>query len=176
MFFLIASVVVYSSFIQSAYSQVVSLRGQLASEQSNYQQLSQTIAQIKTLIDKFQSQSSDRSKISLILPTSKDPSYLLSQIVGLAQADGVVISSVGTQILPIQPSGSNIVKGIGQIKADVALSGSYASFKTFLKQMETNILILDVNNLKLSSSQQSGAGSVPTLSYNISLTSYYQSN
>ncbi len=174
MLFLIASVVVYSSFIQSAYSQVVLLRGQLASKQSNYQQLSQTISQIKSLIDKFQSQSADRSKISLILPLSKDPSYLLSQIIGLSQINGVSVSSVGTQILPIQPSQSNIIKGIGQIKADVALSGSYASFKAFLRQLETNILILDVSNLKLSSSQQSG--SAPTLNYNISLTSYYQSN
>lgn len=169
--FLVGSVVVYSSFIQDAYSQVVELRGTLASKQSTYDQLTQTFKQIQSLIAEFQNQGDVQKQASLILPKTRDASYIVSQIVGLAEANGITVSSISTQLLPIQPAKSKVIRNIGRIKADVNLTGSYAGFKAFARQLENNILILDATDIKIDITGQTGANA---LSYTLSITSYYQ--
>jgi Tfp pilus assembly protein PilO len=171
--FLVASVVVYSSFIQAAYDQVVNLRGELISKQTTYQQLTQTFNQIQSLITEFQNQGDVQRQTSLILPKDRDASYLVGQVVGLAEANGIAISSISTQILPIQPAKSKVIRNIGRIKADINLAGSYAGFKAFARQLENNILILDATDMKIDSTGQAGNGS---LNYTVSITSYYQTN
>lgn len=171
--FLVASVVVYSSLIQDAYSQVVTLRGTLISKQNTYQQLTQTFSQIQSLIAQFQNQGDVQKQASLILPKDRDPSYLIGQIVGLAEANGIAVASISTQIPPIQPSQSKVIENIGQIKANISLSGSYAGFKAFIRQLENNILILDMTDIKIDSAAQTGSA---VLSYTVSVTSYYQTS
>lgn len=171
--FLVASVVVYSSFIQSAYSQVVALRGELVSKQMTYQQLTETFNKIQSLITEFQNQGDVQRQTSLILPKSMDASYLVGQIVGLAEANGISVASISTQILPIQSAKSKVIRNIGRIKADINLTGSYAGFKAFIRQLENNILILDVTDVRIGSTGQSANAA---LSYSVSVTSYYQTN
>ena len=170
--FLIGSVVVYSSFIKNVYDEVVVLRGSLISKQDTYNQFSGTFNQVQALIADYQNKGDVQNKMSLILPKDRNVSYLVGQIVGLAEANGISISSLSTQILPVQPSQSKVIRNIGRIKAEVKLSGSYAGFKAFLRQLENNILILDVTDLKVDvTPAKTGAVS---LDYSISVTSYYQ--
>jgi Tfp pilus assembly protein PilO len=171
--FLVASVVVYSSFIQNAYSQVVALRGELVSKQTTYQQLTQTFNQIQSLINEFQNQGDVQRQASLILPKNKDASYLVGQVVGLAEANGIPVSSISTQILPVQPNKSKVISSIGKVKADVGFTGSYAGFKALIRQIENNILILDATDIKVDPTGLAGSN---LLSYKVSITSYYQTN
>jgi len=170
--FLIGSVVVYSSFIKNVYDEVVVLRGNLMSKQDTYNQFSGTFNQVQALIADYQNKGDVQNRMSLILPKDRDVSYPVSQIVGLAETNGILVSSLSTQILPVQPSQSKVIRNIGRIKAEVKLSGSYAGFKAFLRQLENNILILDATDLKVDiSSTKTG---IAPLDYSVSVTSYYQ--
>jgi Tfp pilus assembly protein PilO len=173
--FLIASVVVYSSYISSAYSSVLSLRGELVSKQDTYNQLNDTFTQTQSLFADFQNKADVQKQASLILPKDRNVSYLVGQIVGLADANGLVVSSIATQVLPIQPSASKVIRNIGRIKADVKISGSYAGFKSFIRQVENNLLILDDTDLSIQNSGQATSTSAG-LSYSLSITSYYQTS
>jgi Tfp pilus assembly protein PilO len=169
--FLIASVVVYSSFIKTAYDEVVNLRGTLISKQDTYSQFSSAFTQVQSLIADYQNKGDVQKKMSLILPKDRDVSYLVSQVAGLAEANGILVSALSTQILPVQPAQSKVIRNIGKIKADAKLSGSYAGFKAFLRQLENNILILDATDLKVDIGTVGGKTS---LDYSVSITSYYQ--
>ena len=170
--FLIGSVVVYSSYISSAYSDVLELRGSLASKQDTYKQLSDTFTQTQTLFADFQNQADAQKQASLILPKDRDVSYVVGQIIGLADANGLTVSSIATQVLPVQPSASKVIRNIGRIKADVKISGSYAGFKSFERQLENNLLILDNTDLRTDNPGQKAG--VTGLDYSLSITSYYQ--
>ena len=176
MVFLIASVVVYSSYISSAYSDVLTLRGTLASKQDTYKQLSDTFSQIQSLFADFQNQADIQKQASLILPTQRDVSYVVGQIVGLADANGLSVTSLATQVLPVQPSTSKVIMNIGRISVNVNVSGSYAGFKSFERQLGSNLLILDNTALNVDNpgQQKTGTSGTTGLNYSLAITSYYQ--
>lgn len=171
--FLIASVIVYSSYITAAYSDVLTLRGTLANKQDTYKQLNDTVNQTQSLFADFQNKTDIQQQASLILPKDRNVGYLVGQIVGLADANGLAVSSIATQILPVQASTSKVIRNIGRIKADVKISGSYAGFKSFIRQLENNMLILDNTDLRVDNTGTT-VGSTAGLTYSLSVTSYYQ--
>ena len=170
--FLLGSAFIYSSFITSAYQEVTQLRAQLITNTDTLNKYQKTLSQVKGLLNSLQNSADVQRQASLILPQSKDVSYLTNQLVGLSRVNGLDLESVATQVAPVQPSKSSIIKSIGRLKGDFRLSGSYAGFKAFLKQIENNILILDINDLKVEGSTK--AETVSGLKYSISITSYYQ--
>lgn len=170
--FIIGAVFVYSSLITASYADVSSLRSKLTSESDSLAKYQTTLGQISNLLNSLQNSGSVQSQASLILPQNKDISYMTNQIVGLSKLNGLSVNSFSTQVAPVQPSQYSIIKSIGQLKGDLKLSGSYSGIKSFLKQVENNILIMDVSDFKVDAGNKSGNSS--GLSYSVSLTSYYQ--
>jgi len=173
--FVIGAVVVYSTLIKKAYVDVSLLRGELASQTDILNKFQTTSEKVKALVADLQNASDAQRQVSLILPKSRDVAYLVSQIVGLAETNGLTVGSLSTQALPVQPSKQTIIRSVGRVKADIKVSGSYAGFKSFLRQIENNILLLDVSDFKVDPANKSGSIN-QTLDYSISITSYYQSD
>lgn len=166
------SAFLYSTFVKDAYQNITTLRSDLASKTDSFVKTQETITRVQSLLKSLQNASEVQKRASLILPNEKDPGYLINQITGLARVNGLELESLSTQVAPLQPSRSNIVRNVGRLKADLRLKGSYAGFKSFLKNLENNILILDVSDLRIEANQAKGESS--TLNYSLSITSYYQ--
>jgi Tfp pilus assembly protein PilO len=175
---IVGAAVFYSYFISPAYKEVLDLRGQVASQNEIYQKFQITFSKVQKLLADLENAPNVQKTVSLILPPYRDVGYFVGQISGLAEANGLEVVSLSTQVLPVQYGQNQVVNPIGRMKADVRLSGSYASFKSFLRQVQSNILLLDVSNIKVESSPGVvGAGgkiTPPTLTYNLTIVSYYQ--
>ncbi len=170
--FLLASVWVYSSLIRSSYQGASDLRVKYENQKDVLDKYQSTITKVKKLFDELNNSSEIKNQVSLVLPKEKDVAYLVAQINGLAKLNSLNVESISTSIAPLQPSKSKIVRSIGQMKADVKMSGSYGGFKAFIDQMQNNVLILDIADIKIDSPAKTEQ---QLLNYTLSIRSYYQS-
>ncbi|MBP6855948.1 MAG: type 4a pilus biogenesis protein PilO [Candidatus Pacebacteria bacterium] len=170
--FLIASVFAYSLLVRGSYATIQGLRSDLASVQDKLEKYQSTNEKIKQLQAQFQNAGDVQQKVSLVIPRQKDVGYFTNQIVELARINGLSLQTINTAIVPIQQSvGATVIKPLGKIKADVTIVGSYASFKAFLNQIENNVLVMDITDLKVEGTTLANA---TTLTFTLSLISYYQ--
>ena len=107
-----------------------------------------------------------------MFPKNKDVSLIAGQIIAIAKVNGLSLDTITTQLAPTQASESSAIKNIGRVKTQATLYGSYAGFKSFIKQLETNALLSDVTDFKIEGSQKAA---VSRLDYAISIMNYYQS-
>lgn len=169
--FLLGSVAVYSLLIKPAYAQIYDLRTQLASKTDALARYQTTISKVQQLLETLQDSSQVQRQVSLVLPRQRDVGYLTNQVVQLGSINALPISSFSTQVAPVQPSKSSVIRSIGVLTGDARMAGSYSGFKSFIRQLERNILLIDVSDIKI---EGSVAGPSPVLNYAISLESYYQ--
>lgn len=169
---LLASVFVYSWFVRDSYAVVQGLRSDLASMQDKLEKYQSTNEKIKELQVQFQNAGDVQQKVSLVIPRQRDVGYFTNQIVELSRINGLSLETINTAIVPIQQTNSaTVIRPIGKIKADVTVGGSYASFKAFLNQIENNVLVMDVVDLKIEGSTQQN---ISGLTFSFSVISYYQ--
>lgn len=168
--FILGAIFVYSTLISKSYSGIKELRSKLESEKVTLKKYQDVIKKIDSLASGIENLPSVQNQVSLILPKDKDSGYLVNQIVGLAKINGLSIQSLSTKVNPIQPSKSSVIKNLGKLSADVEFSGTYSGFKSFLGQIETNILILDTDNIKITKQDGKDGG----IKYGVSVMSYYQ--
>ncbi len=150
---------------------------------SNFIKNQQTaIEQIKSLISSYKSESSLRNVVSAALPISPEISSALAQVSGLAANNGVTLSALNASLQPLQNSGinsvspsstSSVIKPIGSIILDVKASGSYENLKSFIKGLESDVRVLDIKELKVTSLQGKNNGDF--YNYDLTIISYYQS-
>lgn len=167
--FLIAAVFVYTSLIKPTYGDVTTLRSQLASKQDSLDRYQNTLKKMQSLLQQLQNAGDVQRQVSLVLPNERDLGYFMSQLVELPRINGLSSSVLSTQSSPIQPSKSAAIKSVGRIKGELQLSGSYSGFKALLRQLEKNILLMDVTDIRIEGTQ-----SQSSLNYAISVSSYYQ--
>jgi Tfp pilus assembly protein PilO len=169
--FLMASVAVFSLFIKPTYARINDLRSDLASQTQTLEKYQKALGSVQELFGQLENASQVKRQVSLVFPVSKDSAYFVSQMVGLASINALTVESFSTKIPPIQPQASSIIKNIGRLAGNLKGVGSYAGIKTFLRQLERNILLIDVDELRIEGSED------PTkafLSYQLSAVSYYQ--
>jgi len=171
--FLLGSVAVYSMLIKPTYAQIYDLRAQLVSKSDALARYQTTITKVQELLDTLQNSAQVQRQVSLVLPRGRDVSYFTNQVVELGAINALAVSSFSTQVAPVQPSASSVIRSVGVLKGEARMSGSYAGFKSLMRQLERNILLIDVSDIKIEGSSP-GAEQLATLNYAISLTSYYQ--
>jgi len=169
--FLMAAIVVYSSLIRSTYSKVKSLRGELASKQESLAHYQNTIKKVENFLSQFQNAQEVQKQVSLILPAHPNGGYFTNQLTELARIDGLDVQALATKIKPVIPAKSGAVSSVGSMSADMKLSGSYAGFKAFLRQLENNMLIIDISEIRVERPQNQ---TPDALNYTITVQSYYQ--
>ena len=167
--FLIGAVFIYSYLIKPAYGEVLNLRTKkltLSQTFNNYDSLNK---KFKDLFAGYQNLGDLNKQLSMILPSKFDAAYVSGQISGLAEQNGLILQALNIKQLAIKPAKMKFAKGLGILKVDAKLSGSYENFKTFLNGIETNIMISDINNFKIEN--QAGA---QNLIFTVSINAYYQ--
>jgi Tfp pilus assembly protein PilO len=109
----------------------------------------------------------------MILPLSPDVSNFTNQIVGVAQQNGLTISSIGIQKASSLSSNVSAINPVAVLRADLQVTGTYAAIKGFVQGIENNFLLMDVTDINLAYASSGQPGAAP-LSGTISIASYYQ--
>lgn len=179
-------------FVQSAYDDSQTKKGQYQAERSFLDGEKDTIKNVQDLITKYQNQESTQRGVNLALPTITDLSGAIAQITGMAAQSALLlqkISITNSSIPRRNPTSdqasttasfaSALQKPIGTILLHMQLSGGYANLKQFINFLETNIRIFDVTQITIGENVKSAnVGGVKTIddnfNYDIIATTYYQ--
>jgi hypothetical protein len=68
---------------------------------------------------------------------------------------------------------ASLVKPVGVLSAQIRVAGPYASFKTFLASIETNIRVTDISSLVVT---PIGQPNQDFYNFDLTLSTYYQSS
>lgn len=171
-FFLIGSLFVYKSLIKPDYKKIVDLIAEKQSLKTTLNTYTFLNQEFKKFLSRYKDQDLEmtQKQLSLMLPNKPDISYVAAQVVGIANLFKMKISSLDVKQLAIKPSDKTTIKGLGTLRIDLQMEGDYESFKSFMKTMETNIMILNPINYKIER-QSSG----PFLIYKMTVDAHYQS-
>ena len=172
--FLIVSVFVYTSLIKPAYEEAAGLRSKAAA-------LSQTLAvfrslneQLQQLFSEYQNLSNLGEQISTVLPSSVNMPYAVGQVAGIASLNRLAIKSLDVKQLAIKPASETLAKGLGTLRFDLKLAGDYEKIKSYLNNIESNLMVSRVVNFKIE--KQGGAASAnQDLLFGLTVDAYYQS-
>ncbi|MBI4992507.1 MAG: type 4a pilus biogenesis protein PilO [Candidatus Harrisonbacteria bacterium] len=171
--FVVFALIVYITLIQPEYEMIKELRGGL---DSNIKILADTRTALLG-VDKLKIEYKQNEKkidtLSLALPSEESVSSIVAQINNRSEANSLIIQSIGINYLPIKsPIGSvSLIRGIGTLQLDLRIFGSYSSFKRFLQDLERNVRIMDVRNLRLESA---GKPDQDLYAFNLTVDTYYQ--
>lgn len=167
----IATLVFYTYLLKPAYLEVRNQRAEIASRLNLINEHERVLSKIQALLKEYQNTAQFNNTISSILPIGPNSASAVNQIVTLAKLNRLGIFTLKVQQLAIKPSSQpTLVKGIGTLRFTLKLGGSYESFKSFLQNLETNINLMDVVDLKI---EPSTAGATDFL-YTITIDTYYQ--
>ncbi len=171
--FLIGAVLIYSYLIKPAYGEVLNLRTKKITLSQNFNNYNSLNKKFKNLFAEYQNLGDLNKRLSMILPSKFDAAYVSGQISGLAEQNGLILQALNIKQMAIKPAeiklAKGLAKGLGVLKIDAKLTGSYENFKAFLNGIETNIMISDIVDFKIES--QSG---IQNLIFTVSINSYYQ--
>jgi hypothetical protein len=196
---LVGAVVVYFELIVPAYTNLQTVKGQEESETTLYANEQQIVSKVKSLLTTYKSDASSSQAVAMALPVGPNVADALAQIYGTAANAGVTVqgASIATQAVqavttPAVAAGSansqitnaaaagSIVKPTGAVSFQVTGSGDYASFKLFLKGLETNIRVLDVTAISLQPASiiatKTQAANPDVFNFVITVVTHYQAS
>ena len=169
----VASLFVYSSLIRSVYSDIKNLRAEVVSRLELINKNQVSVQQVKQLLNEYQDISKIQETTSLVLPPQQNVPQTVNQINGLAKFNNLAIQFLSVQQLSIKPSAQpGLVSGLGVLRLNFSLIGSYENFKKFMQSLDTNITLLDLVTLKAEPALKSQKGE---FSYTMTVDTYYQS-
>lgn len=169
----LASLFVYSSLIRPVYSEIKTQRAEIASRLETINKQQSSIAEVQKILADYQNVSQLQETISLIVPLDQNTPYGVYQLASLAGLNALETNSLSVQQLAITPSSQpGLVKGIGNLRFNLQLTGSYESFKNFIQALETNLSLMDVSAIKMEPPATKSAKG--NFLYTITVNSYYQ--
>ncbi len=172
--FVMAAFFVYSNFVKPEYAAVSELRAQTFSQMDTLTRYQASFRKLQNMLN-GQNVTQVRESVSRILPASADIGYLSSQLVGFARLNRITIGSISNSLEPIESSSSKIIKSVGVIKTELKVSGAYADVRTYVQQLENNLLLMDISGLQVEQ-KEGGKDTQNQLVYTITIRSYYQAN
>lgn len=171
-FLFIAAFTGYVFFIRPAYEDILELRGALKARSKLLQEQSLAIAKVNDLIIQYQGTGRLQDTVSLSLPLKEDLSSIFNQLRTLAEINNLSIEIFGVKPQSFKSlSERPLVKNIGTLQLSLKVTGPYQNFKDFLKGVETNIRVMDVQQATVEKVAASGAD---FFSYNLLINTYYQ--
>lgn len=172
--FLIGAMVLYGAFIKPAYDNATMLRGTMFAKQQLFDEKKQAVDKVSALVAQYQGAGRLQDVILLSLPSREDVSSVFNQLQAIALLNDMGINVFNVQLLPLKPaSDDSLVEPVGTVRVSLRLTGSYESFKDFIRGLETNIRVMDVVSIKI---EPAGAPGRNFFSYTVVADTYYQGN
>lgn len=170
---LVSALVVYALLIRGQYAAIQELRGRLEAKSGILEIETKAVEQVKNLVVNLKSVANISNALSFALPENESISSVVAQINALTQVHGLVLQGVGISYLPIMPPPVKLsfAKGMGALRMDVKFVGPYAAGRDFLADLERNLRIMDVKNIKMESASKTGQD---LMSFGLTVDTYYQ--
>lgn len=175
-----ATLVVYFSLIVPANDEGQEIKAQTIARQNFVDGQKAAISQVQKLIDSYKGEGQLQDVVSSILPMSEDLAGAFSQVGGLVQNNRLLMQ-VTTVSVSAEDSvygknaggapGRQLARPFKPVNFQVKAVGTYEDFKSFLKNLETNIRIFDANRIDI---QPAGKPNQDIYTYDITITTYYQ--
>lgn len=147
---IIGSLIVYGAGIKPAYQEANILRGTMLAKQNLFEEKKEAVNAVESLIKAYQGAGRLQDSISLSLPHSEEISSVFNQLQAIAAANGLTVQVFNVQALPLkQPLENALVRPLGVVRLSLRLAGSYESFKNAIADLETNIRVMDIVNIKI---------------------------
>jgi Tfp pilus assembly protein PilO len=186
--FIFSAFVIVAMLIKPAYEETQKLKADALSRENALNNQKVLVDQFKKLLSQYDSQEKVQENLSLILPQNPAIGEALTQINGLLDLNNLNVLSfnINRPLLQsysssnINSTNTQVIKPLGTIDINFKVVGNYSDFKNFLNQLETNIRIFNIKTLNISPviivSGDKNQSQNKTLSYDISITTYYQAD
>jgi Tfp pilus assembly protein PilO len=157
-------------FIDPLWVSIKTLKTGIAKQEQEVKKVEELVAKIQKLEQEYQEIGGDIEKISLALPQEEDLPYLITQFESLASSNGLLLESVKftnektnkeTKKKSFQKPGrlnqpEEVSPSSSRLSFEMKLNGSYEGFKEYLRALENNVRLMDVNSIDFSAGQKDG--------------------
>lgn len=180
-FFLIATIIVYTSLIQPEIGNSSELQSVVASKTNAYQNQKSAVSQVSKLIGQFQNAGALQQTLSLAMPIGPGVTDALNQWYTISQNSQASVQSIDIKVAnAFANSNQPLAKGMGTITVNLGVVGTYDSVKQFLTSVESNARVINVTSFdfKPTSVSQGTSPSNPGQLYSLQMTvnTFYQQN
>lgn len=151
--FLISLIFVATTFIRPEFENAMKKRAKLFAKENLFENQKNAVAQVQQLIQEFQEFSQLQETVSLAVPLSAETTQLLNQLEAIATASGVEIRTFETLPQAFEPSSQPLVRRLGSMEINMVVDGPYEGIKNFMKFLETNVRIFNIQNMVAVSKQ-----------------------
>lgn len=157
------------------------LREQIEEEKKLFSEKQTLLAKVERLREDYKENEESLKKVDYILPSGQDIPNLIVQLEALALEGGLILEHVdfseykGETVSKAEKARSQEQKEAKDYKVliiDLKLTGSYSALKKFLKALEENIRLIDINSIGFSG--QLIGGETLFFNFNLNLKTYYQ--
>ena len=162
------------------YENISTLQQQINVKQQEEEALKQRIENLKELEKNYQVAKEKSKMVELALPNEKQIPEILIQLENIAGENGMTFSEItpgtamkgtpggGAKTPTVSPSSS--ASGLYQeIPLTVKIAGSFSGLKNYLKSIEKNVRIFDINAISI---EKATEGKV--LNISLAITAYFQ--
>lgn len=177
---MMAAFIIYLDLIKGAYEEVQNKKAEILSREELVASQRAIVEKVRRQIETYKGEEALIQNISLVLPQAPQVGEALVQINGLARINFLspqtfLASAPVLKTLVSSPGQKekSLVRPVGIITFQLKLIGSYEQFKQFLNQLETNIRLLDIQNLTIQPLKTSKEN---LYSFELMVATYYQTS
>ncbi len=172
-FFLIGLVFVITSLVKPEFERVMKKRSEVYSKEQIFANRSKAVEKVDSLIKDTEGFDKLRNTISLAIPLEMKVPNILSQLDAIARTSNVSITSFDTNPQAFIEGKGQLTKRLGVIEVSLVAHGDYSDLKDFLRFLETNVRVFNVQSYEFISKRIEKTGN---MSYNLSVQfdAYYQ--
>lgn len=165
---LVAGVSIFGvfAFVLPAYSSIKVLRTAIVEREAALAEKRSIMEKISSLNKEIESGRTDINKLGLLIPPAKSVPELISTIEAAAAQSGLAVAEVKFS----QQSSDNQEASHKKINTEARLTGSYVSAFNFLKIIEQNLRLADVESVNIT---QIPGGSFSNLGITVKFSAYY---
>jgi len=174
----VAAFVVFFNFTKSVYQEIQELKGEAFTLQDFIDSQKDAINQVEKLSNTYKNRTQFQEAISESFSSNPKLSEAIAQLDGLTRLNNLTLQSLGISerdggnSASSDSVASSLVKPIRIISFDLSLVGRYESLKDFIKNLDTNVRVFDVEELSIQP-----LGSINDIyNFSVKVVTYYQGN
>ena len=154
--FVLGAIIIYALLVSTAYQNVQTLKGTIRGQESFYATNKKPIETARKLIADYDNPQV-KERINLALPRDPQIGDALVQLTGIAENAKISAQSISISKAIVSQSekkfntGSSTlsIKPYGTVTFKVRFTGNYADYKNFLRSLENNVRIFNIQTLSV---------------------------
>lgn len=164
-----------------SYKKLAFLRNEVDRHQDILEEKREILSKVNQLAKDYNSHKDEIKRIYYVLPSDQDIPNLIVQFEALALENGLILETLDftekAAARTVARRGAAAIdeqslKNYNILEVSLSIGGTYEAFKGFLKALEYNVRLMDIQSISFSSSE--GEVGSPIFTFDIELEVYYQ--